>query len=185
MATACLIPESTITETPSSPSSESTFEWWAVQVWTGREHTIARHLVSRGYEVFLPCYRERRRWSDRVKVVDRPLFSGYLFCRVHADVQSKIVTSTGVIRIVGGDVGPIPIPAHEIESIQRIVAARLPAEPCEAVLLGRPVQIEVGALRGIRGLVTAVKNRHRLIVSVSLLQRAVAVELDPEWISVS
>lgn len=57
-------------------------DWFAVQVWSGREHLSARHLAQRGYDVFLPCSRERRRWSDRIKVVERALFAGYVFCRL-------------------------------------------------------------------------------------------------------
>jgi transcription antitermination factor NusG len=161
-----------------------TREWFAVQVWSGREQSSAIHLRQRGYDVFLPCYRERRRWSDREKVVNRPLFAGYVFCRVDVDVAGKIVTAPGVIRIVGDGGRPLPIPAHEIEAIQRIVDTRLAVEPWQAMRAGQRVRVEVGPLRGIEGVVVTVRNRHRMVVSISMLQRAVAVEINPEWVSI-
>jgi transcription antitermination factor NusG len=159
-------------------------EWFAVQVWSGREQVSARHLRQRGYEVFLPCYSQRRRWSDRIKVVDRALFPGYMFCRLDTNVAGRIITAPGVIRIVGDRSGPLPVAAHEIEAIQRIVETQLSAEPWPVSYVGQRVRIERGPLTGIEGTVLVVKNRHRLIVSVSLLQRAVAVEIDSEWVTV-
>jgi transcription antitermination factor NusG len=161
-----------------------TSEWFAVQVWSGREHVSAAHLRVRGYEVFLPCYRERRRWSDRIKVVDRALFSGYVFCRLAERVVAKIVSAPGVIRIVGDQQGPLPIPEHEIEAIQRIVQSPFCAEPWSVPCVGQKVRIETGPLRGIEGVISVLKNRRRLVVSISLLQRAVAVEIDSQSISI-
>ncbi|MFL6282678.1 MAG: transcription termination/antitermination protein NusG [Pyrinomonadaceae bacterium] len=158
-------------------------QWFAVQMWSGREHRCAKHLLLKGYEVFLPCLRERRRWSDRIKVVDRPLFAGYVFCRADKNFGGKIVTVPGVIRIVSDDRGPSPIPAHEIDAIRRIVEARVAAEPWPVSLVGQKVRIELGPLRGITGTVLVVKNRRRLVVSVGLLPQAVAVEIDSEWVT--
>jgi transcription termination/antitermination protein NusG len=158
-------------------------EWFAVQVWSGREQLSARHLSERGYEVFLPRYSERHRWSDRIKVVERALFAGYVFCRLAPEAFGKIVTAPGVVRIVGDGARPLSIPTHEIEAIQRIVASELATEPWAVPEVGQQVRIEVGPLCGIEGVVTTVKNEQRLVVSVSLLQRAVAVEIDASWIS--
>jgi transcription antitermination factor NusG len=158
-------------------------EWFAVQVWSGREHISAKHLRLRGYEIFLPCYRERRRWSDRVKVIERALFAGYLFCKLNKNPEGKIITAPGVIRIVSDGQGPLPIPAQEIEAVQRIVETSLAAEPWPVPSVGQKVRIKLGPLCGIEGVVLVVKNLCRLVVSVSLLQRAVAVEIDSEWIT--
>jgi transcription antitermination factor NusG len=159
-------------------------EWFAIQVWSGRERLSAKHLSERGYEVFLPRYGERRRWSDRIKVVERALFAGYVFCRLTPEVFGKIVTAPGVVRIVGDGARPLPIPPREIEAIQRITALQLATEPWPVPQVGQRVRIEVGPLCGIEGVVTTVRNQRRLVVSVSLLQRAVAIEIDASWISV-
>jgi transcription antitermination factor NusG len=160
-------------------------EWYAVQVWAGREHLSAGHLRQRGYEIFLPCYRERRRWSDRIKTVERALFGGYVFCRVDVNAAGKIVTAPGVIRIAGDGHGPLHIPSAEIDAIQRIVETQLAAEPWAMPRVGERVRIEAGPLSGLEGVLVAVKNHHRFVVSIPLLQRAVAVEIDADWISPS
>jgi transcription antitermination factor NusG len=167
-----------------SYSNETIHEWFAAQVWSGRERHCATHLRVRGYEVFLPCYTERRRWSDRVKVIERALFAGYVFCRSEADVLAQVITAPGVIRIVGDGQRPLPIPTDEIESIQRIVASGVAATPWPFMHEGQHVRIDVGPLRGTHGRILRTKTDHRLIVSISLLQRSVAVELDADWVSV-
>lgn len=157
-------------------------EWFAVHVWTGREQSSAGHLRARGYDVFLPCYEEQRRWSDRVKRVNRALFPGYLFCRVSATAAARIVTAPGVIRIVGNADGPVPIRTDEIAAIERLVEARLHPVPCHFLRVGERVRLDSGPLRDLEGVVRQIRNRHRLVVSVSLLRRSVAVEIDPGWV---
>lgn len=169
---------------PRRSSGTMPSEWYAVQVWAGREQLSALHLRQRGYEVFLPCYRDHRRWSDRVKKIERALFAGYVFCQLHEQAAARVISAPGVIRIVGDGRGPVPIPRPEIEAIQRIVDTKLTAEPWEIVDVGQRVHVECGPLRGTEGVVLMVKSRRRLIVSIPLLQRAVAVEMEPEWISI-
>ncbi|HTU47835.1 MAG TPA: transcription termination/antitermination NusG family protein [Bryobacteraceae bacterium] len=159
-----------------------TRDWFAVQVWSRREHICAKHLRQRGYEVFLPCYRERRRWSDRIKIVDRALFPGYLFCRFQPFVSATIIATPEVLGIVGDGCGPLPVARQEIEAIQRIVSSNAPAEPWPLPHTGEKVRIEVGPLRGLEGVLLRAKSHHRLVVLVSLLQRAIAVEVDSNWI---
>jgi transcription antitermination factor NusG len=160
-------------------------DWFAAQVWTGREHQSVRHLRSRGYEVFLPCYRERREWSDRAKQIERPLFAGYLFCRMPHDVVGRILTAPGVIRILGDGSRPLPIASDEVEAIQRVVDTGATAAPCPFVRVGQRVRIDSGPLRGTEGIVMKANNRDRLVLSVSLLQRSVAVEIVGGWVSVA
>jgi transcription termination/antitermination protein NusG len=159
-------------------------QWFAVQVWAGREQLCARHLQSRNYEVFLPSRPERRRWSDRVRTVEQPLFPGYVFCRAESTVTGRIVTTPGAIRILGSPY-PAPVPVHEIEAIRRVVAAGLFTEPWQFVQTGQRVRIAQGPLRDTEGIVVTVKNRHRLIVSIDVLRRSVAVEIDAAWITTS
>lgn len=159
-------------------------EWFAVQVWTGREHLTAAHLRMRGYEVFLPSYEERRRWSDRTKIIRRALFAGYLFSRTHPEAVGKIVTAPGVIRIVGEGGAPLPVPSHEIEAIQRIVETRLTVEPWTLLQAGQRVRVDHGPLAGIEGVVLMTKSHRRLVVSVSLLRRSVAVEIEADWVTI-
>lgn len=160
-------------------------EWYAAQVWAGREHLSAKHLAVRGYTVFLPRYREYRRWSDRVKVHERALFAGYVFCCVSGNVVAKLVTTPGVLRIVGDGERPLPVPAGEIDALQRVVDAGLEAEPWEFLRVGQRVRIQAGPLRGTEGIFLRANDAHRLVLSISLLQRSVAVEIPPSWVDLT
>ena len=166
------------------PNSNLT-EWFAVNVRTGREHFSVHCLQIRGYEVFFPTYRHRITWSDRVKIVDKALFPGYLFCHTDPGVTAKIVTAPGVIRIVGNGCRPLPVAAHELEAVQRIVQTGVTAEPSSPLDVGDRVLIQAGPLRGIEGALLIAKNRYRLVVSISLLGRAVNAEIDSSWLAAS
>lgn len=158
--------------------------WVAVQVRSRREHITATQMRLIGCDVFLPRYREARQWSDRVKKVERALFTGYLFCRFYACLAPKIVLVPGVSRFVGDGDGPLAIPTSEVDALQRIVDAGLQPQAWPFPRVGERVHIEAGPLKGLEGVVQAVKNERRFVVSISLLQRAVAVEIDPEWLRV-
>jgi transcription antitermination factor NusG len=161
---------------------DSVCEWFALQVWTGREQPCAVQLRARGYDVFLPSYWEQRRWSDRIKRIERAMFAGYLFCRLSPDAPAKAITTPGVLRILGDREGPLPVRPDEIEALQRIVAAERLVEPWPYLQAGERVRIETGPLAGAEGTVVRLKAQHRLVVSVSLLQRSVAVEIDHAWV---
>jgi len=95
-----------------------------------------------------------------------------------------VLSSPWVVRVVGNARGPLPVHVDEIDSIRRIVDARLSVEPWTFLEQGQRVRIEAGPLRGTEGVVQHVTGRQRLVVSISLLQRSVAVEIAPEWVVV-
>jgi transcription antitermination factor NusG len=152
------------------------FPWYALQVRPRFEKIIASTLLSKGYEGFLPLYRHRSRWSDRIKEVELPLFSGYINKRL------PIMITPGVMHVVGIGKTPHPIDDNEIAALQAIVISGLQVEPRSYLNVGRQVRIEVGPLAGVEGILTALKGAHRLVVSVNLLQRSVSVEIDESWV---
>jgi transcription antitermination factor NusG len=166
------------------PSSAVRHPWFALQVRMRHESGVAEHLESKGYEWFLPHYRERRRWSDRIKEVDAALFPGYLFCRFNPLNRLPILKTPGVTQIVGYNRVPVPVDEQEIEAIRTLVDSGMPNFPCAYLGVGSKVRIEAGALRGLEGLLTEVKGKRRLVLSITLLQRSVAVEIDSESVSV-
>jgi transcription antitermination factor NusG len=154
--------------------------WYAVQVQPKCERFVAELLGAKGYERFVPFYMARRRWSDRTKVLELPLIPHYVFCRITADAIGPIVTTPRVVRIVGCGRTPIPVDQQEIDALQRIDGCRLQAEPWPFLRVGQEVAICGGPLDGVRGVLVRHKGADRLIVSVTLLQRAVAVEVDAQ-----
>jgi transcription antitermination factor NusG len=153
--------------------------WYAVHVRSGGEFATSESLQHRGYEVFLPSYRQRRRLSDRIKTMDAALFPGYLFCRVQPGVSGLILSTPGVISLVGAGRTPLPVEEEEIVSLRRTLETRA-GEPWPFPREGRTVRIEEGPFRGVCGVVVRIKNECKLVVSITLLQRSVAVELDAD-----
>ncbi|MFZ3215853.1 MAG: UpxY family transcription antiterminator [Candidatus Acidiferrales bacterium] len=158
------------------------FPWFALQVRSRCEAGVANQLHGQGYEKFLPLYRLRKRWSDRIKEVDAPLFPGYLFCRFDPHDRLPILKTPGVMQIVSFNNGPSPVDESEVRALQTLVAAGVPHQPWPFLAAGDRVRIESGPLLGVEGILTEVKRGHRLVLSVTLLQRSVAVEIDSAFV---
>jgi transcription antitermination factor NusG len=152
--------------------------WFALQVRSRRENQAAEHLSARGYELFLPLCTCRKRWSDRIKKVELPLFPGYLFCRFDPYDRLPILTTPWLLQIVGFNHIPSPVDDEEISAVRILVGSGADAQPWPFIDLGERVRIESGPLRGVMGVLTQVKGNHKLVVSITLLQRSVAVEID-------
>ena len=159
-------------------SETSADSWFAVQVRARRELGISEQLRSLGYEWFLPLYSCKKRWSDRIKTVQLPLFPGYIFCRFDPLNRLPILKIPGVIQVVGFNRQPVPVDQDEIRAIQVLVASGLPHKPWPYLKVGDRVRIEAGPLRGLEGLLTEFQGNRQLVLSVTLLQRSVAVKID-------
>ena len=151
--------------------------WFALRVKPRAERIVADALRGKGYEEFLPLHKERRRWSDRVKTVETPLFAGYVFCRFDVLRRLPIVTTPGVLHVVSTGRDPQPIDDEEIDSIRVLVGSGLDLEAWPYLHIGQRVRIVGGPLAGASGILLAVKAQRRLVVSVTLLQRSIAVEI--------
>jgi len=159
------------------------YPWFALQVRTRRESGVANYLFGQGYESFLPLYHCRKRWSDRVKEVQTPLFPGYLFCRFDPQDRLPVMKVPGVMQIVGANRVPLPVDEVEIRALQTLVASGIANQPWPFLQLGERVRIESGSLCGLEGILLDFKGTHRLVLSVTLLQRSVSVEIDSAWVS--
>ena len=164
-------------------SGNGSYPWFALRVRTRYENSVAALLGSQSYERFLPLYKCRRRWSDRIKEIETPLFPGYLFCRFNPQDRRPILLTPGVMQIVGTSKGPIPIEDAEVAAIQTIIESGLPSHPWPFLQVGKRVRVDYGALRGVEGILSKFKGRHRIVVSVSLLPSSVALEIDSAWVS--
>jgi transcription antitermination factor NusG len=156
--------------------------WFAILVRTGREKTANLLLENAGYECFLPVSKCTRRWSDRTKIIEVPLFPGYLFCRMNPHNRLTVLMTPGVMQIVGVGKTPVPVEEEEIHAIQRVQKSGLPAMPWPYMQIGNVAKILEGPLRGMTGIVVKIKSGMKLVLSVSLLQRSVAVEVERDWI---
>jgi transcriptional antiterminator NusG len=158
------------------------YPWFALQVRSRHENVVSAHLSVRGYEWLLPMYKCRRRWSDRIKEFDLPLFPGYIFCNFNPQDRLPILTTPGVSSVVGIAKMPVAIDDSEIEALQSLVRSGVNTQPCPFLQVGQRIRIEHGALVGIEGILLGFKGRHRIVLSVTLLQRSVAAEIDSAWV---
>jgi transcription antitermination factor NusG len=158
-------------------------QWYALQVRPRFEKAIARNLHGKGYEEFLPLYSRRSNWSDRVKTVELPLFPGYVFCKFNITNRLPILMIPGVNSVVGIGKSPIPVAERELDDIRLVLTSGSQCEPWPSLGIGQAVQVECGALAGMKGTVEAHKSGYRLVISVNLLQRSVAVEIDAECLT--
>jgi transcription antitermination factor NusG len=154
--------------------------WFALQVRPRLEKIVFRSLIAKGYETFLPLYERNRRWSDRIKKSEIALFEGYLFCRLNAEMRLPVLLVPGAIRFVGIGKTPAVVDDSEIATLQAVARSGTRVTPWPFLQVGQRLRIERGPLRDLEGIVISCKGSRRLIVSVSLLQRSVAVELDRE-----
>jgi transcription antitermination factor NusG len=153
-------------------------KWFALQVRTRWEGSTALLLSGKGYQTFLPTYKTRKRWKGRVREVESALFPGYVFCEFDALKRLPILVTPGVISVVGQGRIPQPVEASEIAAIQTIVSSGFRAEPWPYLELGQRIRIEQDVLQGLEGILVSFKGSHRIVVSVSLLRRSIALEID-------
>ncbi|HEX6566226.1 MAG TPA: UpxY family transcription antiterminator [Chthoniobacterales bacterium] len=152
--------------------------WYALQVRTRWEDSTATLLAGKGYRTFLPSIKTKERRSGRSKEIAKPLFSGYVFCQFDAVNRLPILVTPGVIAVVGRGRTPIAIEDSEISAIQRVVSCGFQPEPWPYLEVGQSIRIEDGALSGLEGILVSFKGSRRIVVSVSLLKRSVALEID-------
>ena len=169
------------TDLMTNPGADN-LRWFALQVRTRWEHSTAVLLSGKGYQTLLPTYQTKKRWNGRVKQMSAPLFPGYVFCQFDALKRLPILVTPGVISVVGRGRVPFPVNEAEIAAIQTIVASGFQAEPWPYLQVGQKIRIEGDSLNGLEGILIQFKGNNRIIVSVSLLRRSVALEIDRDCV---
>jgi transcription antitermination factor NusG len=141
---------------------------------------VNSELHEKGIHSFLPLHREKRRWSDRSKWVELPMFSQYIFVRVppSGDSRIRVLQTTGVVQFVGATGRGIPIPDEQIESLLAIVSRDIPTASHAFLHVGQRVRIRGGVLEGVEGILSAIQNEKSLVVSVDLIQKSVAIRIE-------
>lgn len=162
----------------SSDQTKGISAWYAVYTRHQHEKTVARILTMKGFETFLPLYQVRRRWQDRVKLLSLPLFPCYVFLRGDLERRLDIVTTPGMHAFVLSAGRPASISDVQIDGIRRGVESGAYMEPHPFVKSGDWVRVKSGSLEGIQGILVRKKSLYRLVLSVEMLGKAAAVEVD-------
>jgi transcription antitermination factor NusG len=151
--------------------------WYVAYTFPRHEKTVAEQLKIKSVESYLPLFEKLSRWKDRMARVQLPLFPGYVFVRIPLRERIKVLESSGVLRLVGFNGHPTPLPEGEIESLRTYLAFRR-AEPFPYLTAGKRVAVQAGPLAGLEGLVVRRKGKMRIVVSIDSIQRSIALELE-------
>ncbi len=159
-----------------------TQRWYAVQVTPKLTAPAVSALRQKGFEAFTPFRTVVRKWCDRTSLKETPAFPGYVFARMDIRSRLAVLTTPGVRGIVGFGRRAAPVCDEEIEAIQRVMSSRLSAEPWPFFSPGDPVRVVGGPLAGISGVLVSVKKGNRVVVRVTLIEQALAVDVDTSWV---
>ena len=160
------------------PSIDFGTRWYALYVKSRHEKVVEKALRGKGYTAFSPSYSTKRKRVDRITEIEVPLFPGYVFCHFNSSRRLPILVTPGIVGIVGRGKSPEPVEDIEIASIKTLALSGYPVQPWPFLNSGQRVRLQSGPLVGAEGIFLRVKDDHHLIVSISLLQRAVSVVVD-------
>ena len=167
---------------PESLWFESGCNWYALYTRHQHEKNVARVLSCKGFEVFLPLYNATHRWSDRCKQLSLPLFPCYVFLYGGLDRRPQILATPGVHSFVEFGGSPAVVREDEVEAIRRALENSACVVPHPFLKHGDWVRIRSGPLEGIQGILVRTKNRCRLVLSVEMLEKSVAVEVEAAFV---
>jgi transcription antitermination factor NusG len=160
------------------PQSLHELLWFAAYTSANHEKRVAEQLGLRSVEHFLPVYHSVRRWKDRRIKLELPLFPGYVFVRLVLRDRLQVLQVPGVARLVGFNGTPTPLPQGEIEALRTSLSNGVRAEPHPYLKVGRRVRVRTGSLTGLEGVLLRKKNSTRFVISLDLIMRSVAVEIE-------
>jgi transcription termination/antitermination protein NusG len=153
-------------------------DWYAAYTSANHEKRVAQQLAVRSIEHFVPLYESVRRWKDRKIRLQLPLFPGYVFVRLALRDRLQVLQVPGVARLVGFNGTATALPREEIETLRTSLSKGVRAEPHPYVTVGRRMRVKTGSLAGLEGILIRKKNTARFVISIDLIMRSVAVEID-------
>jgi transcription antitermination factor NusG len=154
--------------------------WYGIRTRSNQERMVVAGLEGRGYEPYLPLYLPNARRPNVLTKSELPLFPGYVFCRFDVKKRLPILMTSGVVSVVGCGREPVAIPNYEIEAVKAVLRSGLPAEVCPYLVEGQRVRVTNGSLEGVEGILLKKKSQFRMVVSLTMLQRSISVEIDSD-----
>jgi transcription antitermination factor NusG len=152
--------------------------WYAAYTWSRHEKSVARQLQERRVDFFLPLYRSWHRWKDRRQEVTLPLFPSYVFVYLAVAERLRVLELPGVVELVSFQGKPAALPTEEIEGLRRGLEQEIHAEPHPYLHAGDKVRLRSGPLAGTEGILVRKKDKLRMVISLEVLMRSIAVEVD-------
>lgn len=177
MGTRTTLIQSNIPEVRWASDVDAQLRWYALYTCANHEKKAAKEIFRRGLDSFLPVYKTTRRWSDRRVQIEMPLFPGYVFVHLALCDRLKALQVPGVVRLVGFSGLPAALPDEQIDTL-RAGLDEVRAQPHPLLTAGKRVRIKRGPLAGMQGILLRRKGKFRLVISISVIQRAIAVDVD-------
>lgn len=158
-------------------AESSAAHWYALYTAPRHEKQVAAQINRQGIACFLPLYRSIRRWKDRRKELPLVLFPGYVFVKMALQTRIRVLQLPGAVRLVTFNGQPAALPDQEIENLRsRLASGNI--EPHPYLTAGRRVRVRSGPLQGLEGIILRTKERCRIVLSIHLIMRSIAVEVD-------
>jgi transcription antitermination factor NusG len=160
------------------PNEYVELRWYAAHICANHERRVHEQLRLREIEAYVPTYASTRRWKDRRVKLDLPLFPGYVFVRLALRDRLRVLQTPSVVRIVGFGSTPVPLPDREIDALRQGLSRHINVEPHPYLKVGQRVRVLTGPFEGLEGILTRKKKVSRFVISLDLIMRSVAVEID-------
>jgi len=157
--------------------------WYALYVRSRHEKIVESGLRGKGYSAFSPFYRTKRKRVDRIAEIDVPLFPGYVFCCFDSNARLPILMTPGIVGVVGPGRRPEPVDDLEIASIRTLALSGRPVQPWPFLRSGQRIRLQAGPLVGAEGIFLRVRDDYHLVVSITLLQRAISVVIEKDAVA--
>jgi len=170
--------KTTIGRTPLLPKTINEFHWYALYTRPRAEKVVNSRLIEAGIEAFLPLYKTLRKWSDRKKLVEKPLFSSYVFVKVNHSGYAKVLRVDGVVKYVSFENRAVPIPEKQINNLKLLTGANVKIEvTTEDFAKGDIVEVEHGVLSGLSGELIKIKNRNKVLIRIDRIDQNIIIDI--------
>ena len=159
-------------------SDQDSKKWLAVYTKPRHEKAVEKEFQKKGFEVYLPMLKERRKWSDRKKWVEFPLFRSYLFVRTKIKNTLFVLQTLGVVKVIKFGEEVAVVRNESIEAIKLMIEGGYNPEPLNYFIKGDPVEVKDGPLKGLVGEVIRLDKNDRLVVRVDAIQHSISIQID-------
>lgn len=158
-------------------TSLMTKKWYALYTKSRHEKYIEKRLKEKNIDCFLPLKSVQRKWKDRKKTVDFPLFSGYLFTKIPLTDKNIVLDIKGAVCLVGNP-QPVAIPDEQIESVKIFMNNNIAFDPYPELQKGTEITVKNGPLKGVSGVLVEKKTSYRLVVNLAIINQSISTEID-------
>jgi len=153
--------------------------WHVLHVLSNHEDRVARSLSAREVEHYIPCYKKKAKWSDRTVVTERPLFSGYVFAHVRPQDRINVLSTPGVLRVLGNDQRDM-VSNEQLCKIREGLMAGLAMQPHPSIPIGTRVRVLEGVFTGAEGVVSELRKNCKVVLSLAAVNQSFSVEIGGE-----